>query len=179
MAETPTSPETPENAQPTDSSVNAEVTEAAETAGPTEAAPEAAAPAQPPEEPTIAATIEVPPLGVSGGGDSAPEDEGGEWNLLLDKIRAWMDRLELDQQWERLRGPLKLVGILIAVLLLMRVYGSVIRTIDGIPVVSGLLELVGLVVFVRFCISDLAPRSRREQLLADWKQRWQEFRGNV
>jgi hypothetical protein len=148
-------------------------------ADPEPAAPPAEAPAAPPAtvsepEPGIAAILEVPPLEGTGepGGDG-----GGEYELLLQKIRDWVGSGELQAQWQRFRGPLKGLAILIGAVLLLRVYASLIGTLDSLPLVGGLLELVGLIAAVRFTATRLVRKSDRDQVFADWSRRWNDFRG--
>jgi hypothetical protein len=148
-------------------------------ADPEPAAPPAEAPAAPPAavsepEPGIAATLEVPPLEGSG---EPGADGGGEFELLLQKIRDWLGSGELQAQWQRFRGPLKGLAILIGVVLLLRVYASLIGTLDSLPLVGGLLELVGLIAAVRFTATRLVRKSDRDQVFAEWSRRWNDFRG--
>jgi hypothetical protein len=137
------------------------------------AAASSAASTEPADVPSIAATLEVPPLErVSAQG------EGGEWELLVEKVNAWFASGELQSRWQKIRGPLKGVAILIAMLLALRVYATVVGSIDGIPLVSGLLELTGLIALMRFALTKLVRRSEREQVFAVWKRRWEDFRGD-
>jgi len=135
----------------------------------------AAAAAAPPDEPSIAASLEVPPLpaGAAGG------ESGGEWELLTAKVRQWIGEGEPQKLLNRIGGPLKAVAYLLGALLVLRVYRSVVGTIDGIPLVSGLLELVGLIALVRFCLLRLVRRSEREEVLGNLQKRWDDFRGKV
>ena len=80
-------------------------------------------------------------------------------------------------RWQRFRGPLKGLAILIGVVLLLRVYASLIGTLDSLPLVGGLLELVGLIAVSRFTVTRLVRKSDREQVFADWSRRWNDFRG--
>ncbi|KEF41213.1 MAG: hypothetical protein ER33_12670 [Cyanobium sp. CACIAM 14] len=125
-------------------------------------------------EPGIASTLEVPPL--EGAAQSGGEG-GGEFELLLQKLRDWFASGELQAQWQRIRGPLKGLAILIGVILLLRVYASLIGTLDSLPLVGGLLELVGLIAVTRFSLTRLVRKSDREQVLAEWGRRWNDFRG--
>jgi hypothetical protein len=138
---------------------------------------EPAAAAAPVPEPGIAATLEVPPLPAGEGSEG--EGAGGEWEMLLEKVRAWLGSGELQKLLSSIGGPLRLLAYLIGLVLLLRLYASVVGTIDGIPLIGGLLELVGLIAFVRFSLSNLVRRSDREKVLADWQRRWSEFRGRV
>ena len=147
---------------------------------------EASLPVEPPapiepaaavEEPVpaagIATTITVPPLESAAGAAG----EGGEWELLVGRLNAWFRSGELNRQWQQIRGPLKGVALLIAVILVLRLYATVVGGIDRIPLVSGLLELTGLIALVHFGLTKMVRTSEREQVLATWKQRWQAFLG--
>ncbi|MEB3333170.1 MAG: CAAD domain-containing protein [Synechococcaceae cyanobacterium] len=126
---------------------------------------------EPLPEPGVAASYEVPPL------EGASVAEDGEWELLKAKLSDWFEGGELQRQWNRLQGPLRGLALVIGLVLLLRLYSGVIGTIDSLPLVPGLLELVGVIAFLRFCLTRLVRTSERERLLADWSRRWQEFRG--
>ena len=196
MAETPFSPEPPSGLEPQDNGpspepwateppvatpeaepepvpVSAGFEPLAEADGVTPAPEPVPAPVSEPE-PGITATLEVPPLE----GSAEPGGKGGgEFDLLLQKIRDWLGSGELQAQWQRFRGPLKGLAILIGVVLLLRVYASLIGTLDSLPLVGGLLELVGLIAAVRFTATRLVRKSDRDQVFADWSRRWNDFRG--
>ena len=91
----------------------------------TKVTPEAPEPAQdlqpaPADEPQVASTVEVPAtpatpvLPVSVEAPSA--GEGGEWDLLVSKVQAWLASGQLQQQWQTARTPLSLLAGLIALL---------------------------------------------------------------
>ncbi|MEI7951330.1 MAG: CAAD domain-containing protein [Synechococcaceae cyanobacterium ELA182] len=122
----------------------------------------------------IATTIAVPPLDSS---SPAAGGEGGEWELLVGKVNAWFSSGELKRQWQKIRGPLKGLAILIGLILALRLYASLVGTVDRLPVVSGLLELIGLIALVQFGLTKMVRTSTREKVLANWKQRWLAFRG--
>ena len=142
------------------------------------AAPEPVAAAEPspvaepaltvPSEPAVAASLEVPPL---------PAAEGGEWDLLVSNVNDWLERTDLAGQWERLQGPLRFLAVLIPVLVVLRIYSALIGGLESLPLVPGLLELVGVLTFVRFCLGRLVRSEERNRLVGDWKQRWNDFRG--
>jgi hypothetical protein len=132
-------------------------------------------PADPAAEPGIAATLEAEPL--PGAGSSAEAGEGGEFDLLIAKVSAWLRDLDLPGRWQKLRGPLRGAAVLLGVFLLLRLYARVVGTIDGIPVVSGLLELTGLIYALWFSATRLVRTSERERVLGEWKRRWDSFSG--
>lgn len=145
------------------------VQDAGDSAVPMKSSSSAAAePASQP--PGVAATITVPPL-------EGAEAGGGEWELLVERFSTWWNSGELTRQWQRIRGPLKGVAILVAVLVALQVYATAVRTIDGIPLVSGLLELTGLIAVLQFSSRRLLRSSDRQEVLAQVQRRWLDFRG--
>ena len=139
------------------------------------AAPVAEAPSITPpviDSPSIASTIEVPA--------SAPAEasgEGGEWELLVEKLTTWVRSGELRQQWQAARTPLSLLAGLIALLLVLRIYSALLAVIEGLPLLPGLLELVGVIAVVRFSLTRLVRSDERQQLIQGLQQRWKSFRG--
>ena len=135
-------------------------------------APAAAPPTpEPAPTPTIATTLEIPPA------PGATPADGGEFDLLVEKLRTWFTEADIGGHWQKLRGPLKGFALLLVAVLALRLYARVVGTLDGIPLVSGLLELTGLIYLVWFSSTRLVRTSERERVLAEWKQRWQSFSG--
>ena len=159
-----------------------------EPAGPSEAASpnetavssEAAAPAPSPApvaiaapQPELESSTSVPPLV----GEAAASEEGGEWDLLVGKVRDFLASGQLQALWNQARSPLTLVLALVGVLLVLRVYTGLLAALDSLPLVPGLLELVGVIWTVRVGLPKLVQKSQRQQLQAGLQERWQRFRG--
>jgi len=124
------------------------------------------------DAPSIASTIEVPA--------SAPavaDGEGGEWELLVRNVTTWLRSGQLQQQWQTARKPLSLLAGLIALLLALRIYGALLGVLDSLPLIPGLLELVGVITVVRFSLTRLVRSEERQQLIEGLQQRWKSFRG--
>ena len=119
----------------------------------------------------IASTVSVPPL------EPGEAGEGGEWDLLVGKLRAWFDGAELQARWEALGGPLRAVGLLLAALVLLRLYSALLGTLGELPLLPRLLQLVGLVAVLRFALTRLVRSQERERILGAWRERWADFRG--
>jgi hypothetical protein len=124
----------------------------------------------------VARTIEVPPL-EPGADDGMAGEEGGEWALLVGKLRDWLSNGQLQRISSQARTPLTAIAALIGVLLVLRIYGSLLGAIDSLPLVPGLLELVGLIWLLRYGVPKLVRRGEREQLINDLKKRRQDFLG--
>jgi len=128
-------------------------------------------PSQHSEPPGIATSIVVPPL------PAAEAGEGGEWELLRSKVSTWFDGADLQARWERLGGPLRGAGLLLAAVVLLRLYSALLETLGDLPLVPRLLQLVGLLSVARFALTKLVRSSERERILTSWSQRWNDFRG--
>ncbi|NQV11187.1 MAG: hypothetical protein HQ527_08505 [Cyanobacteria bacterium] len=124
------------------------------------------APAEP--APVLAATLEAPAM--------APEP-GGEWDLLVAKVKEWIGSGEPQKTFKRYSGPLKAAGLLLGVVVLLRLYGALLGAIEGLPLVPGLLELVGVIWLTGFSWNNLVRRSDRQRWLDSLQQRWSSFRG--
>jgi len=138
------------------------------------------APQAAPPEPSIAATlvIEASPSASSPNNEAEPQSgEGGEWELLLGKLRQWLDQNELNNLWAQARKPVTILAGLVGLLLVLRVYSAVLGALDSLPLLPGLLELAGVVWAVRFGIPKLLRSSERERLLGGLNQTWKAFRG--
>ena len=124
--------------------------------------------------PQVASTTDVPasPAAVSS------EGEGGEWELLVEKVKQWIASGQLQQQWETARTPITLLAGLIAVLVVLRIYSSLLGVLESLPLLPGLLELVGVISVVRFSLTRLVKSSDRHEVIDGLKQRWRSFRGN-
>lgn len=151
-----------------------------------EASPEAPEPAEAPEaapadEPQVASTVEVPATPVPPVAPVSVEPptagEGGEWELLVSKVQAWLASGQLQQQWQTARTPLSLLAGLIALLLVLRIYGALLAVLDSIPLLPGLLELAGLIAVIQFGLTRMVRSSDRRQVIDGLRQRWQSFRG--
>ena len=130
-----------------------------------------------PTVPTVATTIDLPARGGSTG--ASPTAEGGEWALLLSKLESWLAGGQLQAQLQAARTPFTLVAGLIALLVVLQIYGALLAVIDSFPLAPGLLELVGLVAVVRFGLVKLVRSQERRALIEGLQQRWKAFQGKA
>lgn len=132
--------------------------------------------ATPVVEPTpmtaILETVELPAAAGAGGGET-----GGEWQELLDRLNGWLGDGRVSEIWQQSQRPLKALGAALALLLVLRLLGSVLGALDGVPMLPRLLQLVGLISLLRFCLTRLVRSSERERIVGQWKERWNDFRG--
>ena len=66
---------------------------------------------------------------------------------------------------------MSLLAGLIALLLVLRVYSAVLGVLDSIPLLSGLLELAGLVAVLQFSLTRLVRSNDRREVIVGLKQR--------
>jgi hypothetical protein len=125
------------------------------------------------EAPSIAASLEAPPQ--PGGGAEA--GDGGEWELLVGKLVAFLEGDQLRDWWNRLGGPLRTAGLLLALVLVLRLYDALLDTLGDLPLLPRLLQLVGLIGVARFALTRLVRTEDRQAVIDDLKGRWQRFRG--
>ena len=122
--------------------------------------------------PELESTALVPATEATGGSEG-----GGEWELLLGKVQAWLGQGKLQSLWAQARNPISLILAAAALLVVLRVYSALLAAIDSLPLIPGLLELVGVIWAVRFGVPKLVQRSQRQELISNIQQRWESFRG--
>ncbi|MEB3177087.1 MAG: CAAD domain-containing protein, partial [Synechococcus sp.] len=88
-------------------------------------APEAPKPA--PEPSPIASTVNVP------ADPGAKAAEGGEFQLLLDKLSGLLGDTDLNAVWQQSQRPLKLLGVAMVVIVALQLTSAVLDTLGGIP----------------------------------------------
>ena len=121
-------------------------------------------------EPAITASVTIP-------AQENADSEGGEWNLLLEKLGDLVDGEKLKALWIQLRLPIRLITALILLVVVIQIYSGVIRTINSVPIGSGLLELIGLIWLVRFSLTKLIRSSDRAEVINTLQARWNKVIG--
>ena len=77
-------------------------------------------------DPVITSTVTIPAQETS-------TDEGGEWDLLVEKVKAWIDSKQLGSLWDQAQLPLRLIGGLILFVIVSTVYSGILGTINKVP----------------------------------------------
>ena len=124
----------------------------------------------PTPDPVIASTVSIPAQ------ESADED-GGEWELLVGKVKDWLEQNDLAELWTKAQLPLRVVGGLIVFSLVATVYSGVLSTINSIPLVPGLLELAGVIWLVNFALRNLIRNSDRDKFIQSARSTWTRVTG--
>ena len=92
---------------------------------------------------------------------------------VLGKINTALDGVD----WNQMGRIGKATGILIAVLVAQILIKGVLDTINLLPVVPGLLELLGLVVVGSWSWNNLRTSTKREELVQSITKLRQEYLG--
>ena len=137
------------------------------------AAEPVAQPIAPPASPSIAERISVP---AQASADSSEED-GGEWDLLSNRIKQFFEANNLENQWQSLRQPIFLLGGLIVVILTMRIYGGILDAIATVPLAPRLFQLVGTFYAVWFAATRLIRAEERKKIWSNVNDLWTGLRG--
>ena len=124
----------------------------------------------PTPDPVIASTVSIPAQG------SADQD-GGEWELLVGKVKAWLEQNDLAELWTKAQLPLRVIGGLIVFALVAKVYSGVLNTIDSLPLAPGLLELAGLIWLMNFALRNLIRNSDRDKFITATRSTWSRSTG--
>ena len=126
-----------------------------------------------PASPSIAERVSVPARVPA---DSSSE-EGGEWDLLSNRIKQFFQANNLQDQWQSLRQPLFLLGGLIVVILTMRIYGGILDAIATVPLAPRLFQLVGTFYAFWFAATRLIRAEERKKISANVNDLWSSLRG--
>lgn len=106
----------------------------------------------------------TPPL-VASRPAAAPASTLGPWSAgllrhLLEAITAIPVRSLQDAV-----PALRILGLAVAAGVALRLTGATLHAIDGVPLLGGLLELVGLVSLLRFLARNAVRQQKRAELL--------------
>ena len=124
----------------------------------------------PTPDPVIASTVSIP-------AQESTDQDGGEWELLVGKVKDWLEQNDLAELWTKAQLPLRVVGGLIVFSLVATVYSGVLSTINSIPLVPGLLELAGVIWLVNFALRNLIRNSDRDNFIKGARSTWTRVTG--
>ena len=121
-------------------------------------------------DPVITSTVTIPAQETS-------TDEGGEWDLLVEKVKAWIDSKQLGSVWSQAQLPLRLIGGLILFVIVSTVYSGILGTINKVPLAPGLLELTGVIWLLNYARCNLVRSSDRKRVINSIGSTWNKFVG--
>ena len=134
-------------------------------------------PVTPPASPSIAERVSVPAQASTESSDK--EEEGGEWDLLSNRIKQFFEANNLQDQWQSLRQPLFLIGGLLVLILTMRIYGGILDAIATVPLAPRLFQLVGTFYGAWFAATRLIRADERKKISANVQDLWRSLRGSA
>jgi hypothetical protein len=111
--------------------------------------------------------------GTEAAAASTVSDFSERYGEVLERINATLNRVD----WNQMGLIAKSAGILIAVIVAQILIKGVLDTINLLPVVPGLLELLGLVVVGRWSWNNLATSEKRDALGQRLQTLQREFLG--
>ena len=129
----------------------------------------------PTADPVIASTVSIP--AQESNDNDGSQSDGGEWELLVGKVKDWLDQSDLAELWTKAQLPLRVIGGLIVFSLVSTVYSGVLNTINSIPLVPGLLELAGVIWLVNFALRNLIRNSDRDNFIKGVRSTWSRVTG--
>ena len=160
----------------------AEPVAAAPEPEPVEAKAPEPAPAAPSPEPAPAKAEASKPSAISStvnvpADPDASNGEGGEFQLLLAKLNEQLGGIDLGNIWEQSKQPLKLVGLALVVIFSLQLLGAVLGTLDHIPMLPRLLQLVGLIWLSLFASQRLVRSDERKKMIDTVTNTWKDITG--
>ncbi len=106
------------------------------------------------------------------------EEKGGEWDLLVSKIKGWLEAKNLLKNGDLLIQPFLLFVGFIALVIFIKAYSTLLSSIDRVPLAARLLQLSGLIWLIKFSATQLLRPDDRQEVLTSLNQRWQAFTGS-
>ncbi len=105
------------------------------------------------------------------------QNEGGEWELLLGKIKSWFKEANIQNSTQKLLQPLLITAGVIGTILFFSIYGKILNTVALFPLAPRLFELVGTIWILTFSSKRLIKVQDRQKLLTELTKNWAEFLG--
>ncbi|BEV36561.1 CAAD domain-containing protein [Synechococcus sp. M16CYN] len=122
-------------------------------------------------DPMIATTVTIP-------AQKNGVEDVGEWGLLSEKVKTWIDAEGFSALWVQAQLPLRVVGGLILFMLLSTVYNGILGIISKVPLAPGLLELTGLIWLAVYARRNLVRSSDRKQVADTFVATWNKVVGH-
>ncbi len=110
---------------------------------------------------------------------SDQSQEGGEWELLLEKLQTWWQQNNPQIELKRLIQLVLLAFCFLVLLLAYQIYGNFLNGLDKVPLIPELLQLTGLIWFSWFSAKRLLRSSDRKELFIELNNRWTDLLGDA
>lgn len=121
------------------------------------------------------ATTETPDVSAHEGekGEESTFDFQQRYGDVVGKVNETLDKVD----WSQLGKFGKAAGILLAVIIAQILIKGVLDTINLLPIVPGLLELLGLVVIGNWAWNNLTTSEKRSELMTQVDHLKKEYLG--
>jgi hypothetical protein len=113
----------------------------------------------------------APDAGTEGGDTGVPFAE--RYSEILTKVNQTLDQVD----WNQMGRIGKAAGVILAVIVAQILIKGVLDTINLLPVVPGLLELLGLVVVGQWSWQNLTTSEKRSGVIAKLQSLRKEYLG--
>ena len=110
---------------------------------------------------------------IPGEGDAAGVNFSERYSEILGKVNATLDQVD----WTQMGRIGKGVGVLVVVIVAQVLIKGVLDTINLLPVVPGLLELLGLVVVGQWSWQNLTTSEKRSAVVSKVQTLRKEYLG--
>ena len=120
--------------------------------------------------------VKTPEAAASPAGASTPEENASfteRYSEVLGKMNETLDQVD----WNQMGRIGKIVGIFAAVIVAQILIKGILDTINLLPVVPGLLELLGVVVVGQWSWNNLTTSEKRTALVQKVQTLRQEYLG--
>jgi len=115
----------------------------------------------------------TPPIRPPGTQDDPALTFSKRYDEAISKINASLDKVD----WEKAGRIGTITAILLVVSLALVLVNSILATIHLIPVLPGLLQLLGLVVAAQWCYHNLYTKDKRQAFLERLRNLRKEYLG--
>ena len=115
----------------------------------------------------------TPDVGATASSSEEPTSFADRYSDVLGKVNQTLDQVD----WNQMGRIGKIVGIFAAVIVAQILIKGILDTINLLPVVPGLLELLGVVVGGQWSWKNLATSDKRSALLQRVQTIRQEYLG--
>jgi len=115
----------------------------------------------------------TPPIRPPGTQDNPALTFSKRYDEAISKINASLDKVD----WEKAGRIGTITAILLVVGLALVLVNSVLATIHLIPVLPGLLQLLGLVVAAQWCYHNLYTKDKRQAFVERLRNLRKEYLG--
>jgi hypothetical protein len=109
----------------------------------------------------------------STGGEASGVNFTERYSEILGKVNATLDQVD----WNQMGRIGKSIGILLAVIVAQVLIKGVLDTINLLPILPGLLELLGLIVVGQWSWKNLTTGEKRSAVVSQLQQLRQEYLG--